>query len=784
MYEGESVTKIDELAEEQIYFSTAQEQFERSLSTTDHSAESAANPKAAAELRRLALARRRELDPDTSVAEGKFLTNDGDVLYIGKHLVRDETGEILVVNWQAPAARPYYAASFADPLGLTMKRTFEAERNRLVDFDDLVYADLLARVQQLEGGLAEPAYDDALLRDLERSRTGEMQDIVRTIQSAQYELIRTPMDRLLIIQGGPGTGKTAIALHRVSWLLFNHSDELQDRDVLVVGPNPTFSRYIRSLLPSLGDVDVVQGNLNGLGPTRSDRRDDHADIAGLKGEARMAGLLTRALANRVRDPEPSGSFEVSTRDGAVALSNDDLRQAINSARQQPTYARGRATIRTLVAELLARAAAGTLGASAQQVDAAVERLWPSLTPAAFLRDLLGSRDRIFEAAGHEFTAQEAGLLYRQSADRITEETWSDADVALLDEAEALINGDPSKFRHVVVDEAQDLSAMQMRSLRRRSNGSMTIVGDLAQSTGAHARTSWNDVADGLQQNFAVEQRDLEYGYRVPRQVMDLAARLLAVAAPDIRPPVVVRDAPEDPFFVVGDVDDHPDLAVAEACRFAGKGMSVGIICAAQTRHLVIEELNHQGVKWTDGAAGSLGQGINLVGAVDSKGLEFDAVVVVSPHVIVEEDQHGHRLLYIALTRTTRCLSVVHDGDPLALAATTDAVDAMLEPLEAQLGAQPALALPGLPQSPAQLEMPVVPAATESAFGAAAESVSTPGVSEAKTASPLHHAVVAAAAAAMSDEVRASVPPALWPVLIDSLRRSLNVSADDILDLLE
>ena len=770
--------KAEVIDREQQYFDQALEARDRSLAGLDLGAANAANPKAAADLRRMAKAKRVEADGDGAVAEGRFDDESGVALYIGKHAIWTADNDVLVVNWQAPAAQPYYDASVSDPCGVVLKRAFETDRNRIIDFDDLVLADLLDQVRALDGRTPEPSFDDALLRDLDRVRTGEMQDIVKTIQAAQHALIRVPLDTLLVVQGGPGTGKTAIALHRVSWLLYNYADQLDDGDVLVVGPNPTFSRYIRALLPSLGDVNIVQQNLIGLGPVRSHRRPEEPSVAALKGDGRMEGLLPRALTARVRIPaEADGVFEVNTRAGTARVPNAGLIDALNAALAVSTYAQGRGQVRTYLSETLAQLTPGTLGATPQQVDAALDRVWPSLTSAVFLRELLGSRDRLFEAAGHAFTAEEAGRLYRQSADRVSEETWSDADVALLDEAEALINGEPSRYRHVVVDEAQDLSPMQLRSLRRRSNGSMTVVGDMAQSTGAFARSSWEEISAALAQDHPVQLRDLEYGYRVPRQVMDMAARLLPVAAPDIVPPTVVRDAPEDPRLLDFPVEEHAEQAVIAARDYAGHGLSVGIVCPSQSRHLLLEELERQKVKWNDGTSGALGQGINLVSPVDAKGLEFDAVVVLSPHVIVEEDVHGYRLLYIALTRTTRYLTVVHDGDPLALSTRGGADQGTSD-----VGpAQQTLPMEGSPVVAEQLLVPVEPQpALVRATPEAAGEPQPPG----PRSKAVHAAVLAAAADSLAAEVRDALPEALWAQAVNELRLRLNVSADAMLDLLE
>lgn len=313
----------------------------------------------------------------------------------------------------------------------------------------------------------------------------------------------------------------------------------------------------------------------------------------------------------------------------------------------------------------------------------MDRLWPSFTAASFLRELYGSRDRLMGAAGDEFTAREVSLLHRRPADRLSEETWSDADLAVLDEAEHLINSVEARFTHIVVDEAQDLSPMQLRAIARRSaNGSMTIVGDIAQSTGHWARDDWDELLDHLPADLPHVREELRYGYRVPRQVFELAAQLLPLAAPTVQAPQIVREGPAEPLIHRIDGDERAAEAVRVAMGHAAHGRSVAIICPASCRPNTERELEARDVAWRAASAGELGPGINLVGPQEAKGLEFDAVVVMEPEDIVAEDDRGHRLLYVALTRTTRYLDIVCVGDPLAMAdgdrrsddPTTDGVD--------------------------------------------------------------------------------------------------------------
>ncbi|WP_074317250.1 ATP-binding domain-containing protein [Micromonospora cremea] len=332
-----------------------------------------------------------------------------------------------------------------------------------------------------------------------------------------------------------------------------------------------------------------------------------------------------------------------------------------------TYSERRHLFRDLLTDLVSPRVHVSPQRLRTALDPVMDRLWPSFTAASFLRELYGSRDRLMGAAGDEFTAREVSLLHRRPADRLSEETWSDADLAVLDETEHLINSGEARFTHIVVDEAQDLSPMQLRTIARRSaNGSMTIVGDIAQSTGHWARDDWDEVLDHLPADLPQVREELRYGYRVPRQVFELAAQLLPLAAPTVQAPQIVRDGPAEPLVHRIDGDERAADAVRVAMGHAAHGRSVAIICPASGRPDTERELKAKDVAWRAASAGELGPGINVVGPQEAKGLEFDAVVVMEPEDIVAEDDRGHRLLYVALTRTTRYLDIVCVGDPLAM----------------------------------------------------------------------------------------------------------------------
>lgn len=613
--------------------------------------------------------------PDVAVAHGAITLDDGEVLYVGRNTIFDESRDALVVNWRTEVGALYERASVADHHGVAAKRTFRTKENQILDFDDLIFEELAERVAELTEAEVV-GLDDALLEDLDTDRTGSMRDIVRTIQASQSELIRHPADALLLIQGGPGTGKSAVALHRASWLLFNEPG-LQPERMLVIGPSETFTNYIKDVLPGLGDTHIPQTNLRALGPQRSSRRPEAADAARLKGEARMADLLRRGVAQRARFAGTDPDLQIGTGFPRVALGRNEIESKIEELLHANTYSVGRTAMRDWlndrVLELLIEDTErrGPIDVDSQAVDRALDRLWPSLSPQQFLRDLLGSQARLQEAAGDDFTAADIGRLHRQSAQSASAETWSDSDVALLDEAEALIQGSPDRFDYIVVDEAQDLSPMQLRSIRRRStNGRYTVVGDIAQSTGPWARDTWDDIVAGLRLSAPFVYDELNFGYRVPREIYNEAAKLLPLMAPGLEPLTIVRSAPEPPRIICDDGDfDLADEIVKAVEEQTVKGRFIGVIVAPEHRDMVAMTLRAREITFTDADAGFLGTSVNLLSATEAKGLEFDSIIVVEPAAIAEVGDRGFRLLYIALTRATKFLTIVHARtfEPLGLA---------------------------------------------------------------------------------------------------------------------
>ncbi len=568
---------------------------------------------------------------------GRIDEQAGERWYVGRRHVEDANADPVIVEWRAPIAVPYYRASGADPMNLTRRRQYVADANRLLSMADDVFDESAVDASQPRvRGL------DALLVELERSRTGEMLDIVSTIQVEQDEVIRSEQAGVLAVQGGPGTGKTAVGLHRAAFLLYAN-DALSRAGVLVIGPNRTFLRYIGHVLPSLGEEAVLQVTLADLVPKARVGAVDPPEVQREKGDARMAGVLADALVGLRRAVD--GPLEARAGVRAVRLPADDLNAlAAQVARRRMPYASGRSNLRELLIKtMFERSTADDPQAFASLLRrernfiAALDRLWPSVTAAALVRAALG-----------------------QGPSR----RWTDADLPLLDEAEALLHGAGRTYGHIVVDEAQDLSPMQLRMLARRCpSGSMTILGDVAQGIGVWAIDHWEEAFAHLPNPDGHRISELHLGYRSPAQVLDLAARLLSEAAPHVRPTESVRRGRTEPVVIVA--EDLAAAAVNEARRLVADHGTVAVIAATPMVDDLSTALATSGL-----AYGEVGSAVSLHAAPAVKGLEFDAVIVVEPAAIVEDAPRGLRLLYVALTRPTRHLTIVHRASlPAAIRST-------------------------------------------------------------------------------------------------------------------
>ncbi|XVV10709.1 UvrD-helicase domain-containing protein [Actinoplanes sp. CA-131856] len=639
---------------------------------------------------------------------------------------------------------------------------------------------------------ADADRSDALLADVRRGTAQAGPDFVATIRAAQDELVRAPAESLLVIQGGPGTGKTITALRRVAWLLDDPDTKLTPADVLVAGPSPAYAQESRTQLESWGHPGVRHQSIAGLLPRVATGRGESLYVTRLKGEARMAGLLSRALESREKGIPAGVSATVTVRGRAVTLDPAAVQRVIVTARASEATAGDRR--RLLRAVLVADSPDPALVLEA--ADLLAELIWPEFSAAAFLSDLFASRGKLAAAAGEEFTDREVNALCRQPGD------FGEADLALLDETEHLAGTEPARFAHVVIDEAQDLSPMQLRALSRRSvNGSLTVVGDMAQSTGPWARDDWNEVLAHLPSPLPHVHRELRFGYRIPRQIFDLAAELLPTAAPSVQPPTTVREGPSDPVISpIVDPTERAAVVVAAASDHAADGRSVAIVCPPRCRDDIEALLKQEDLPWgtppsapagpdptgldpasldptgidpasldlvgpgaaSPGPGGgpgpasrrpaspspasprpapATGPAIMLLSPHEAKGLEFDVAIVVEPGFIVDDDPRGHRLLYIALTRATGHLHLV--GAPEDLPADFTSVSA------------PPAAAPE--PSPEPLD-------------AAAAPVSSPPIVSAPPV-PLDPAVreqIDMVAHALAETLLANLTPELWPVALDRL----------------
>jgi hypothetical protein len=567
-------------------------------------------------------------------------------LYVGRRWVNDDAGAMLVVNWQAPAARPFYTATPAEPHGVTLRRRFRLLGRKLTGISD----------EALDGSLADAAstLDDFLLEELERTRDARMRDIVATIQADQYGLIAREPEPPLVIQGGPGTGKTAVGLHRASYLLFSHRAEL--RRVLVVGPNPVFMDYISHVLPTLGEEAVDQRAVVELVDGADVALVDPPEVERLKADERLADVVRRAVQLRSRGrPE---ELVVRMEGMFVGVRQREVRELLESARAEGGLsAAARERFRMSVLRRFYADYGATLGGQAVRAFDEVERAlrkdgvlnrfletaWPAPKPEQVVRQLLSSPERLAEAADGILDDDEQRLLRR------ARRGWSAADLPLLDEARALLLDDHDRYGHVIVDEAQDLTPMQLRMIARRAAGAFTLLGDVAQATGPVPYASWDELLARLPGGARSEIEELKHAYRVPREIMALALPLLPHIAPDVEPPVAFRAGADAPRIVRSDAP--LEAAYEEAARLAGAEGLLAVIAPPSLRGTV------------EASPGSLfdDSRISVLTPREAKGMEFDHVIVVEPAAIVEEGAGGQGLreLYVALTRPTTTLVVVH-----------------------------------------------------------------------------------------------------------------------------
>ncbi|APU12385.1 MULTISPECIES: RNA polymerase recycling motor ATPase HelR [Actinoalloteichus] len=666
----------------------------------------------AAEVKRLHVA-------DDGLCFGRLDTRSGSHRYIGRIGIFDAENEYepMLLDWRAPAARAFYLATAARPEGMRRRRQFSTRGRHLADFTD----EVLGRPGGGERG------DSALLAAVNAPRGNGMRDIVATVQAEQDEIIRLDHPGVLVIEGGPGTGKTVVALHRVAYLLYTKRERMERHGVLVVGPNPAFLNHIGRVLPSLGESNVVFMTTGDLVPGLRVTAEDAPEAARLKGSREILAVLAAAVADRQRLPAQPVSVELA--DATVRLDAEIAAWAREEARASGLpHNEARAVFTEIITWALTERAIARIGrgwltrddrkawenlraelrtelAENDVFTAALNELWPTLTPKTLLAQLYTSPERLSTAGADPALSRADG------------QAWTVSDVPLLDELIDLLGPDPSAekadraaereqqaeaeyaagvldilvgredsmddedhlfakdllyaedladrflerdtrelaeraaadrdwtYRHVVVDEAQELSEMDWRVLMRRCPGrSFTVVGDLAQRRSAAGATSW----DTMLQPYVPGRwlyRSLSMNYRTPAEIMAVAAGLLADFAPGVRPPDSVRACGVGPWARQVTEDEVP-AAIEEFVR---------------------DEAGREGTSVVIGPPGTPG----AMAASETKGLEFDAVLVVEPERILAHGPRGAAELYVALTRATQRLGVLHRGPlPPVLAGIT------------------------------------------------------------------------------------------------------------------
>lgn len=598
--------------------------------------------------------------PGADQAEGAY----GERFYIGRRHVHDHDGDPMVIDWRAPVSQPFYRASKKDPMDIALRRRFGYTRGDITAYEDEHLSDP-----------AETARTSKLLQqEIERPRVGPMRDIVATIQPEQDEIVRSGLGGTVCVQGGPGTGKTAVGLHRVAYLLYAHRERLARTGTLVIGPNRSFLHYIEQVLPALGELTVQQATVDDLVATGVEVRGaDDAPAAVIKGDARMAEVLRRAVYSHVTLPtEPvvvvRGSRrwrvpayelesivrELLDRDIRYGAAREALPQRIAHAVLVQMERSGEAPD-DRVQDSVARNAA---------VKTVVKQVWPPVDPAKLVLRLLTDADFLAEhAAGILDEDEQKTIVWAKPVRSVKSAKWSAADAVLIDETTDLVQRTHS-LGHVVLDEAQDLSPMQYRAVGRRcTTGSATVLGDLAQGTTPWATRSWDEALAHLGKSDGVIE-ELTAGFRVPTDVITYASRLLPHIAPGLAPVASVRENPG--FFEVRTAEESAEVVTACEELLRNEG-STGLIAADARVPALAEALTAAGIGYlAPGEETTAETRLTLVPASLAKGLEYDYVVLDEPQAVVDgepDERTGLRRLYVSLTRAVSGLIVTH-GAPL------------------------------------------------------------------------------------------------------------------------
>ncbi|HSR84592.1 MAG TPA: ATP-binding domain-containing protein [Streptosporangiaceae bacterium] len=597
-----------------------------------------------------------ELHPDDTPQPADV--PDSEHFHVGRRHVHDPHGTPVVIDWRAPVSRPFYRASQADPMGLDRRRRFGFAGAELTAFEDEAFGH----------GAQVTGPSQIMIEEIERPRSGPMRDIVATIQPEQDDIVRAAVEQTVCVQGAPGTGKTAVGLHRVAYLLYAYAQRLGRGGVVVVGPNKAFLAYIENVLPALGELDVAQLSVADL-TARVPVSASDTDRAGqVKGDARMARVLANALWAQLREPAEAIVLALGSRRWRVPA--HEIAELVHELRARGVrYGTGRDMLSHRIAHVILtrmEAAGETCDDRTHEsvrrsrpVQAAVAAIWPKANSVRLVFSLLSDPGLLSRAADGVLDADEqAAIAWRRPPRAPGSACWSAADAVLIDEAADLIERTPS-LAHIVIDEAQDLSPMQCRAIGRRcATGSATVLGDIAQGTTPWATASWPHLLEHLGKPDA-GLRVLDTGYRVPRQILDFASRLLSHIAPGLTPASSVR---QDPGALIikqlgsAEITDALAAACADALERPGSAAVIAAddqipglaaaLAAARVPHAVLE-----------GAATS--DRVTLVPVTLAKGLEFDQVIVYEPTQIAAAEARGLHRLYVALTRAVSRLTVLH-----------------------------------------------------------------------------------------------------------------------------
>ncbi len=606
--------------------------------------------------------------PDTPLFFGRLNYSGAEDFHIGRRHVHDPQGTPAVIDWRAPVSRPFYRASQSDPMDLTRRRRFGFQGGELTAFEDEIFSATAASAGPASGAETGPILSRIMIEEIERPRSGAMRDIVATIQPEQDDIVRADATLSVCVQGAPGTGKTAVGLHRIAFLMYAYRERMSRGGVLVLGPNRAFLTYIRNVLPALGEFDATQTSVTEMLATVPIRAVDGEQAAIIKGDARMATVLRRALWERINWPTESIMLSRGSRRWRVSA--DRLADLVTELRDRGVrYGTGRDMLSHRIAHvILSLMEAGGEPCDDRTHEAvrrtsvvknAVNAIWPKAEPVKVAFSLLSDREALARCAeGVLSEAEQDAIAWAKPPRSAGSAKWSAADAVLIDEISDLIERTAS-LAHIVVDEAQDLSAMACRAIGRRcTTGSVTVLGDIAQGTTAWAARSWAQMLSDLGKPEA-ELEELVTGYRVPRQILDFASRLLSEIAPDLEPAQSVRQDP-GALAITPVPADALDKALAEVCAEELKAPgSIAVITTDQGVAAASAALTAAGLPHAvlDGEAEAGQLTVVPVGLV--KGLEFDHVIVVEPAAIVAAEARGLQRLYVALTRAVSKLTVLH-----------------------------------------------------------------------------------------------------------------------------